>query len=127
MTIDNPGFVTSWEIPLTFSNQIRKSHRTDDISNSIFTLLRCFDNQIQIIRIINRQHAAKCVGAKVFDEGSCKLVTVFEQELFKLNEIGERSTVGRDARGVNQWIFAHPSWNMLARSPLPDGIVLVER
>ena len=50
----------------------------DDVSNAVLVSLRFVDNGLYAVPIIHGQHATKCVGAKVFNEGSRDLVAVFE-------------------------------------------------
>ena len=44
-------------------------------------LLRFVDNRLDAVPVIHGQHAPEGVGAKMFDEGLCDLVAVFEQQV----------------------------------------------
>ena len=70
-------------------------------------LLCFFFNQLEVVAIIDGELATERVGAEVFDEGPRDLVSILKQQPFEMGAICKWTAVGHDARGINQWVFAH--------------------
>ena len=70
----NHSFVVS-----PFPYQFRSRHGADDVFDPVLVIHCFFDNQLDVLLIVDSQHTTKSVRTKVLDEGSCDLVAVFEQ------------------------------------------------
>ena len=86
-----------------------------------------FDNCVNVILVVNRQDAAKSIGAEMLDERRGELVPIITQQLFELIGVCKLSAVGQTPRGIDSRIWTNPCKDSFVSTPLPDGVILIER
>ncbi len=88
-------------------------------------LLRLGDDGVDVVPVVEGEHASERVGAEVFDEGLGDRVTVGEKQLLEAGRVLEGTAVGQFSGGDDRRVRAAAGRDFLDGPPLADGVVVI--